>query len=84
MTAAIVHLPQSRPLVTLIDSPSTIKLIQDEILRSKLTYTELARRAQLAQSTVGYIASGTTRMPRLETVVRLLGSLGWVIQAKRG
>jgi hypothetical protein len=80
----LVQLPHPRPLVALIDSPSTIKLIQAEILRSKLTYTAIATKAALAISTVGNIASGQTKLPRLETTIRLLGALGWVIQARRG
>jgi len=80
----LARLPRPRPLVALIDSPSTIKLIQSEILRSRQRYSAIAADARLAASTVGNIASGTTRLPRLETVVRLLGALGWVIQARRG
>ena len=84
MSANIVRLPgASRSLVTLVDSPASIRLVQHEILISKQTYKALAAKAQLSHSTVGNIASGQTKMPRLETIIRILGALGWVIQARR-
>lgn len=75
---------RQRPLVHLVDSPVAIKLLQDELLRSKLSYTEIARQSSVSISTVSNIASGTTRWPRLETIIRILGGLGWRIIAERG
>lgn len=79
----IVRLERPRPLVHLVDSPVAIKLLQQELLTAKKTYKEIAAKAQVASSTVSNIASGATRWPRLETIIRLLGALGWVIQARR-
>lgn len=73
----------SRSLIVLADSMAAKKLVQDEILRSKLTYKEVARRANVASSTVSNIAIGHTSWPRIETIIRILGALDWVIQAKR-
>ena len=81
MSASIV--PLRRSLVTLVDSPASIKLVQHEILVSKLTYTEISRRAAISASTVSNIATGATRYPRIETVIRILGAMGWIIQATR-
>jgi len=84
MTNNIVNLaPGSRSLVTLIDSPASIKLVQRELLRAHRTYTDIAKQAGLAHSTVSNIASGNTRWPRIETIIRLLGALGWVIMAQK-
>jgi Helix-turn-helix len=84
MTAAIVSLPiRRRPLVNLVDSPIAIKLVQDELLRSKQTYTMIAHKAVVSPSTVSNIASGTTRWPRLETIIRILSALDWTIVAQR-
>lgn len=83
MIANVVKLPRARTLVSLLDSPSTLKLIRDEILRHREGYTALSRKAGIANSTVSNIASGTTRWPRLETVIRLLSALGWTVQATR-
>ena len=85
-TAKVVHLPRAkkiRSLVTLTDTMVSIKLVQEEILHAKVSYTELARKAQLANSTVSNIAIGHTRFPRIETIIRILHALGWVIQATR-
>lgn len=76
-------LPGTRSLVTLVDSMAATKLVQDELLRSKTTYSAIAAKAAIASSTVSNIASGQTRFPRIETIIRLLGALGWVITAQR-
>lgn len=76
-------LPGTRSIVTLVDSPAAIKLVQVEILRSKETYVAIAQKAAIGHSTVSNIASGTTRFPRIETIIRLLGALGWAITAQR-
>lgn len=85
MTAAIVKLPsRRRRLVDLVDSPIAIKLVQDELLRAKGTsYTEIAKKAVVSPSTVSNIATGTTRWPRLETIIRILSALEWKIVAQR-
>lgn len=83
MSETARYLPGTRSIVTLTDSFASIKLIQDELLRSKLGYIELGKRAGVAHTTIGRIASGTTKWPRLETVVRILGALDWVISARR-
>lgn len=85
MTATkVVHLNNRvRSITVLTDSFVSMKLVQEEILRSKITYVELAKRAQLANSTVSNIAIGHTKYPRVETIIRLLHALGWVIQAVR-
>jgi hypothetical protein len=75
---------RARPLVHLVDSPVAIKLLQEELLTSKLGYTAIAVRAQVANSTVHNIASGQTRWPRLETIIRILSALNWRIIAERG
>ena len=79
----VVQLHRARPLAVLSDSFASMKLVQDELLRSQLTYTELARRAAVATSTVSNIAIGHTKYPRIETIIRILGALGWTIQAVR-
>jgi hypothetical protein len=84
MSATVTRLlPGTRSLVTLTDSMAATKLVQEELLRAKTTYTAIAQKAAVASSTVSNIASGQTRFPRLETIVRLLGALGWVITAAR-
>jgi DNA-binding phage protein len=74
---------RSRPLVQLVDSPVAIHLLQQELLASKATYTAIAQKAQVASSTVSNIASGQTRWPRLETIIRILSALNWQIIAQR-
>jgi hypothetical protein len=83
MTNIVKLLPGSKSLITLTDSMASIKLVRSEIFRSKRTYTDIARGAAVSPSTVGNIASEKTHWPRIETVIRILGSLGWVITASR-
>jgi hypothetical protein len=84
MSAIVTRLlPGTRSLVTLTDSMAATKLVQEELLRAKTTYTAIAAKAALASSTVSNIASGHTRYPRIETIIRLLGALDWVITANR-
>ena len=78
------HLPGTRSLITLTDSFAACKLVQEEVLRAKRTYTDIGNRAGIANSTVSNIASGKTRFPRIETIIRILGALGWMIVAQRG
>jgi predicted transcriptional regulator len=83
--ADIKYLPgaRTRSLITLTESFAACKLVQEEVLRAKLTYTEIARRAGVVNSTVSNIASGSTKLPRLETIIRVLGALGWMVVAQR-
>ena len=76
--------PGSRPIITLTNSQASIGLVQRELLHAKLSYSEIGRQAGIANSTVSNIATGTTRWPRIETIIRILGALGWVIAAHRG
>jgi len=57
--------------------------VQNEVLRAKRTYTDIARAAALSNSTVSNIATGTTKWPRIETIIRILAALGWMITAQR-
>jgi predicted transcriptional regulator len=75
---------RARSLVTLTDSLAACKLVQEEVLRAKLTYTAIGTRAGIANSTVANIASGRTRLPRIETIIRILGALEWAIVAMPG
>lgn len=79
----VVPIPRLRSIHVLADSFASVKLVQDELLRSKLGYSELARRAAVSPSTVGKIACGDTKLPRIETIIRILGALDWTIQAVR-
>ena len=80
----VKYLPgSSRSLISLTDSLAACRLVQSEVLRAKLTYTAIANRAGLSTSTVSNIASGRTRFPRIETIIRILGALGWMIVAQR-
>ena len=79
----VQYLPGTRSLITLTDSFAACKLVQEEVLRCKLPYTEIGRRASIANSTVGNIARGATKLPRIETIIRILGALGWLIVAQR-
>lgn len=79
----VVPIRTGRPLVQLVDSPVALRLLREELLTSGETYKAVAARALLASSTVSNIASGATRLPRLETVIRLLSALGWQIIAQR-
>ena len=72
---------QAHRLIVLTDSFVSIKLVQHELLRSKRTYKDIAASAVLSSSTVGNIASGQTKLPRLETIIRILSALRWVISA---
>jgi transcriptional regulator with XRE-family HTH domain len=72
---------QPHRLIVLTDSFVSIKLVQHELLRSKRTYKEIAAAAVLSSSTVSNIAIGHTKLPRLETIIRILSALRWVISA---
>jgi transcriptional regulator with XRE-family HTH domain len=74
---------KARPLVHLVDSPVAIKLLQEELLASHQFYKAIATKAQVSSSTVSNIASGQTRWPRLETIIRILSALGWTVMAQK-
>lgn len=82
MSATVTKLERARPLVHLVDSPIAIRLLQQELLTSKSTYSAIAVKAQVANSTVSNIASGQTKWPRLETIIRILSALDWEIVAR--
>jgi DNA-binding phage protein len=79
----VVPLPAPRSLITLTDSHAACRIVQNEVLRAKRTYTDIARAAALSNSTVSNIATGTTKWPRIETIIRILAALGWMITAQR-
>jgi transcriptional regulator with XRE-family HTH domain len=83
MVEPIRFLPGTRSLAMLADSLAAIRLLQEELLRAKRTYTDIAKAAGVANSTVSNIATGSTKWPRLETIIRILGALDWVIVAQR-
>jgi hypothetical protein len=83
MATDVQYLPGTRSLITLTDSFAACKLVQEEVLRAKLTYTEIGRRAGTANSTVANIAQGSMKLPRIETIIRILGALDWMIVAQR-
>lgn len=81
---SMASLSRHRSLVILTDSFVSIKLVQNEVLRSKQTYKAIAAKANVASSTVSNIAIGHTKLPRLETIIRILSALRWVISASPG
>ncbi len=76
-------LGKSHSIILLTDSFVSIKLVQHELLVAKKTYSEIAKRANVSASTVANIAIGHTKLPRLETIIRILYALQWVISASR-
>ena len=81
-SAQILRLPSGRTF-KLDDGPRTVALVQSEIWASKKSFIDLADIAGIAPSTVGNIASGATKHPRLATIVRLLMVLGWSVVATK-
>lgn len=79
-TARILKLRTGRS-VKLDDGPKTIALVQSEIWASHMNFSQLAAASGLACATIGNIASGETKHPRLATVARILMALGWSITA---
>lgn len=64
------------------DGPKTVALVQAEIWRAGANYQKIATDADLSVGTIINIASGTTQFPRLRTIIRILGALGWDIYAQ--
>lgn len=52
------------------------KFVQSEIRASKMKYKDIASKAHCAPQTVARIADGTTKDPRIGTVIRILFVLG--------
>jgi hypothetical protein len=52
------------------------KFVQGEIRASKMKYVEIAKKAQCSPQTVGRLADGTTKDPRIGTVIKILFVLG--------
>jgi hypothetical protein len=69
--------------ILLDDSAEAVQLVQQEIFASGLLYMKIAELAGVSTSTVGFIAQGQTKWPRLETMIRILGALGWDILATK-
>jgi transcriptional regulator with XRE-family HTH domain len=69
----VVKLPanRSRPR-TFTRHEDFIEALREELLTSKMRYTEIAIRAHVANSTISNIASGKTRWPRYTTLFPLL------------
>jgi predicted XRE-type DNA-binding protein len=57
--------------------------LQHEIQAARLKYTEIARRASCAPSTVSNLASGETKQPRAQTMIGILVALGFEVIARR-
>lgn len=86
MTAAaarqsVVSMNKGRQ-IKIDDGPKTVSLVQTEIWRAGGDFIKIATRADLSVSTVANIASGNTQFPRLRTIIRILGALGWDIYAQ--
>lgn len=86
MTAAVarqtvVSLNAGRQ-IKIDDGPKTVALVQAEIWRAGGDFGKIAAGADLSVSTVANIASGNTQFPRLRTIIRILGALGWDIYAQ--
>lgn len=64
------------------DGPKTVALVQAEIWRAGANFQKIATDADVSAVTVGNIASGNTQFPRLRTIIRILGALGWDIYAQ--
>ena len=69
-------------LIKIDDGPKTVALVQTEIWKAGANFAKIATDADLSVTTVANIASGQTRAPRLRTIVRILGALGWDIYAQ--
>lgn len=69
-------------IIKVDDGPKTCALVQAEIWRAGANYQKIATDADLSVTTVAHIASGETKAPRLRTIIRLLGALGWDIYAQ--
>ena len=69
-------------IIKVDDGPKTVALVQSEIWRTGGDFTKIATAADISVSTVSNIASGETKFPRLRTIIRILGALGWDIYAQ--
>lgn len=69
-------------VIKIDDGPKTVALVQAEIWRAGANFQKIAADADLSAHTVSNIASGTTQFPRLRTITRILGALGWDIYAQ--
>lgn len=57
--------------------------VRAEINGSKMKHTALAAKCDLCSATVDRLATGETRAPRAETVMKILTALGWKLLAIR-
>jgi len=69
-------------IIKIDDGPKTVALVQSEIWRAGANYQKIAVDADVSAVTVGNIASGATQHPRLRTIIRILGALGWDMYAQ--
>lgn len=79
-SATVVRLKTGQP-VKLDDGPKTIELCQREIMRSSWGYQRIADEAGVCVATVGRLATGETKSPKMRSVVLILAALGWDIFA---
>jgi DNA-binding phage protein len=54
----------------------------DQIHASKRNYSNIAREAQCAPSTVSKLMHGETRFPRAATILQILRALGWTVSVR--
>jgi len=80
-TGNVVTLPNVRRESSVTETPFSnvyemTQYVQGEIRSSKMKYKDIAKRALCNPQTVGRIADGTTKDPRVGTVIRILFALG--------
>jgi transcriptional regulator with XRE-family HTH domain len=59
------------------------KFVAGEIRGSKMKFSKIADKAGCCASTVSNIAHGVTHDPRVGTVIKILGVLGYRVTARR-
>ena len=69
----IIPMPNRKRSFTTAEA--LIEEVRNEIFRSGMTYTEIARSAGVAQSTINNLATGKTRWPRPTTLFPALEKL---------
>ena len=56
--------------------------VSDEIHASGMTYSKIARDADVRSGTVSRLAHGSTKFPRAATVLQILRALGWTVSVR--
>lgn len=59
------------------------KFVAGEIRGSKMKFGKIADKAGCCTATVSNIAHGVTRDPRVGTIIKILGVLGYRVTARR-